>query len=161
MYLLLFFILVGAGLALARAGYRNGQAPLLWGGAGLVVATGLLYAVMDFWGEVLWFGAVGFAGRLWTFVGWQGGTLLLGALLAAAAVALVNTPARRLRPAVSPWAELAGAAGGAVWGLGAWREALLFVNGTEAGLSEPLLGLDAGFYLFTLPFLEALLGLFQ
>jgi uncharacterized membrane protein (UPF0182 family) len=44
--------------------------------------------------------------------------------------------------------------------VGAWREAVLFVNGTEAGLNEPLLGLDAGFYLFTLPFPESLLGLF-
>lgn len=161
MYLLLFFLLVGAGLALARFGYRRGRPPLLWGGIGLAAATGLLYAVLDFWGEALWFSAVGYADRLWTFIGWEGGTLVFGALLAAAAVALVNIPARRLRPVVSPWAELAGAVGGGIWGLGSWQEALLFMNGTEAGVTEPLLGLDAGFYLFTLPFLESLLDLFQ
>ncbi|WP_328984176.1 UPF0182 family protein [Thiorhodovibrio winogradskyi] len=45
------------------------------------------------------------------------------------------------------------------WGLGAWEPALLFLNRAEAGISEPILGLDAGFYLFTLPFLKALHGL--
>jgi len=161
MYLLLFFVLVAAGVALAALGRARGRASLLWSGIALAVATVLLFSVLDFWGEVLWFEAVGFAARLWTFVGWQAAALLVGALIAGAAVAILNTPARRLLPIISPWAELVGAAGGGVWGLGAWQSALLFFNRTSAGVSEPILGLDAGFYLFTLPFLEALLGLFQ
>ena len=149
MYLLLFFVLVAAGVALAALGRARGRASLLWSGIALAVATVLLFSVLDFWGEVLWFEAVGFAARLWTFVGWQAAALLVGALIAGAAVAILNTPARRLLPIISPWAELVGAAGGGVWGLGAWQSALLFFNRTSAGVSEPILGLDAGFYLFT------------
>jgi len=161
MYLLLFFVLVGAGVALAALGRARGRANLLWSGIAVAVATVLLFSVLDFWGEVLWFEAVGFAERLWTFVGWQASMLLVGALIAAAAVAMLSIPARRLQPIISPWAELVGAAGGGLWGLAVWQSALLFFNRTSAGVSEPILGLDAGFYLFTLPFLEALLGLFQ
>jgi len=161
MYWLLFFLLVAAGLGLARVGYRGGRSPLLWGGIGLAVSTVTLLALLDFWGEALWFSAVGYGGRFWTFIGWQGSAAVFGALLAAAIVALVNTPARRLQPALSPWAELAAGLGGGLWGLAHWEQALLFVNATAAGVSEPLLGLDAGFYLFRLPFLDALVGLFQ
>ncbi|MCG6942376.1 MAG: UPF0182 family protein [Thiohalocapsa sp.] len=161
MYLLLFVVLVGAGVAIARVGYRNGRWRLLWGGIGLAIATGVLFALLDFWGEALWFSAVGYAGRFWAFIGWQGSTAVFGALFAAGVVVLVNTPARRLQPALSPWAELAAGIGGGIWGLGHWQQALLFVNASAAGVTEPLLGLDAGFYLFRLPFLDAVLGLFQ
>ena len=161
MYWLLLFLLVTTGVGLARVGYRRGRLPLLWGGAGLAVATVSLFALLDFWGEALWFSAVGYGGRFWTFIGWQGSTAVFGALLAAAIAALVNTPARRLEPALSPWTELAAGFGGGLWGLAHWEQALLFVNATAADVKEPLLGLNAGFYLFRLPFLDALVGLFQ
>ena len=161
MYILLLFLLMSAGIGLAWLGRRDGQLAVFWGGIGLAVATVLLFALLDFWGEALWFSAVGYSGRFWTFIGWQGTTAVFGALLSAAIVALINTPARRLEPALSPWAELAAGIGGGLWGLGNWEQALLFVNATPAGVTEPLLGLDAGFYLFRLPFLDALVGLFQ
>jgi uncharacterized membrane protein (UPF0182 family) len=160
MYSLIFILLVAAGVALARHGYRHDRRPLLWGGIGLAAATVLLFGVLDFWGEALWFSAVGYGGRFWTFISWQGSTAVVGALLAAAVVALLDTPARRLQPALSPWAELVAGTGGALWGLRTWEQALLFVNASAAGVTEPLLGLDAGFYLFRLPFLDALVGLF-
>jgi uncharacterized membrane protein (UPF0182 family) len=161
MYSLLLLLLVGVGVALARFGHRSGRRPLLWSGIALAAGTVLCFALLDFWGEALWFGAVGYGERFWTFIGWQGSTAVAGALFAAAVVALVNTPARRLEPAVSPWAEFIAGLGGGIWGLGTWEQALRFVNASVAGVTEPLLGLDAGFYLFRLPFLEALLGLFQ
>lgn len=40
--------------------------------------------------------------------------------------------------------------------VGNWEDALLFLNATPTGSIEPQFGLDASFYLFTLPFLSSL-----
>jgi hypothetical protein len=61
-------------------------------------------------------------------------------------------PERRLRLVVSAL----GAAAGGMLGYGAWTHILSFVYRVPAGIEEPVLGLDAGFYLFTLPFLDVL-----
>ncbi|MBK1633358.1 hypothetical protein CKO31_21905 [Thiohalocapsa halophila] len=161
MYLLLFFLLVGAGIALARAGYVKGRAGWLWGGGALAVGTLVLFPLLGFWAEALWFHAVGFGGRFWTFVGARLLMAVLAALAAGVVAWLLLRPARRLLPALSPWAALAAGAGGLLWGLGTWQAWLLFLNRAEAGVAEPILGLDAGFYLFTLPVLQALHGLLQ
>ena len=58
------------------------------------------------------------------------------------------------------WAAAAGLAG--VLGLGAsasWQHALLFLNKADFGWVDPVLGRDAGFYVFTLPLLQDLRGL--
>ncbi|MCM0081619.1 UPF0182 family protein [Geomonas sp. Red32] len=45
------------------------------------------------------------------------------------------------------------------WGAAQWREALLFLNGITVGTPDPVLGQDVGFYLFSLPLLEAIHGM--
>ncbi|AGA90354.1 hypothetical protein Thimo_1573 [Thioflavicoccus mobilis 8321] len=152
MYLLVLFVLLAVGALLAWRGFVV---------AGSFVAIGALafFGTLDLWAEAIWFDALGYAARFWTFIGAEAGMALACALLALVGVALLATPARRLWSAISPWAEFAGAAGGAVWGLGNWQQVLLFIHRTSAGVAEPILGLDAGFYLFTLPFLEVLQGL--
>jgi uncharacterized protein len=42
------------------------------------------------------------------------------------------------------------------WGAGQWQRLLLFLNRSPVGTADPVLGYDLGFYLFTLPVLEAL-----
>lgn len=136
MYLILFFGLIAAGLTLARFGVARKQPPLSWSGGALVVLTTCLFLVLDLWGEVLWFDAVGFADRFWTFISARAYTAGVGALLAFVAIALLATPARRLTPAISPWTEGVAAAGGLLWGLGAWEPTLLFLNRAEAGVMD-------------------------
>ncbi len=46
----------------------------------------------------------------------------------------------------------------AQWGGSQWQEFLLFVQGQPVGTSDPILGKDIGFYLFTFPFIETLKG---
>ncbi|HXN07135.1 MAG TPA: UPF0182 family protein [Nitrospiria bacterium] len=48
---------------------------------------------------------------------------------------------------------LAGALISGLQGAGEWRNFLLFLNPVPFGKTDPLLGLDAGFYVFQLPFL--------
>ncbi|MBL0226700.1 MAG: UPF0182 family protein [Geobacteraceae bacterium] len=42
------------------------------------------------------------------------------------------------------------------WGALQWENALLFINKVTVGTVDPVIGKDIGFYLFSLPFLEAL-----
>jgi len=126
-------------------------------GIALAVATGLLFASFSFWGEMLWFQALGYGGRFWTAVAAEAGLVVGGALLAGGAVRLLTA---RLRPRRARLAATAfGLFVGALWGRGAWEVILLFLHRVPAGVSEPILGLDAAFYLFTLPFLDVVYGL--
>jgi len=154
MYFLVLIVMLGLGGTVALLGLSRGRSVLIWSGILIVLATLALFSVMSLWGEALWFHAAGYAARFWTFIGAQAWTMVAGACAALVLVFLINTPTRRLRPEASPWAELVGAAGGALWGLDAWQPALLFVNRVEPGITEPILHLDAGFYLLVLPFLE-------
>jgi hypothetical protein len=45
-----------------------------------------------------------------------------------------------------------------LWGASLWTQALLFFNSVATGTKDPLFGLDLSFYLFRLPFWEALNG---
>ncbi len=42
------------------------------------------------------------------------------------------------------------------WGAFKWEEILLYKNSAEIGLSDPIFGIDVGFYLFELPFVYTL-----
>ncbi len=44
------------------------------------------------------------------------------------------------------------------WGSQQWENMLLFRNSIDMGASDPILGKDIGFYLFKLPFIEAIKG---
>ena len=92
MYVLLIGALLGAGLLLWRAGVARQRRYLVWSGAGVVVATVAGFALLDLWAEGLWFEAVGYAGRFWTFVGAKVAVCLAGATGAAALAALLNLP---------------------------------------------------------------------
>ena len=159
MYLLLILLLVAAGAALARAGHVRGRRAWFRGGIALAAGTLVLFPLLSVWADALWFQAVDYAGRFWTFVAARLLAAAAGALAAGLILALLLRPARRLRPALSPWVELAAAGGGLLWGLATWETWLLFLNRVDAGVTEPLFGLDAGFYLFTLPALWDLHGL--
>ncbi|MDD2732297.1 MAG: UPF0182 family protein [Desulfuromonadaceae bacterium] len=46
----------------------------------------------------------------------------------------------------------------ASWGALRWEEVLLFMNRVDVGTVDPVIGKDIGFYLFSMPFWEALRG---
>ena len=157
MYLGLLALLLALAAWLALGGYRDGSRLRLGAGAALGLATVLFFGSLTFWGELLWFQALGYGERFWTAVAAEAACAAAGAVGAGLLTLLLALPVRdgRLRAAASA----VGAAAGGLWGYGAWDVVLRFVHRVPAGVSEPLLGLDAGFYLFTLPFLDALYGL--
>ena len=154
MYVLFILLAGAAGIGLiyqGAAGRRPGRAAA---GLLVLVATAILFGLMSFWGEMLWFRYAGFEGRFWTAVLAAAATALVAAAVAALIVFLLTLPIpRRLRGARF-WTVLAAGAFGAVWGLASWEAALQWLNRIHTGVADPMLGMDEGFYLFTLPFLE-------
>ncbi|MFV0461335.1 MAG: UPF0182 family protein [Actinomycetales bacterium] len=162
----------------------NRRSPL----ATTIIALGALAAVMllvsQVWTEIAWYDQLGFR-RVWvTRLGWQAGLFVVGALLVAVPLALNLVLAYRSRPvyaaatfeemmssleryrsSVDPLRRLVVVALPVVLGLFAgmtasqqWRSWLLFLNAKPFGTDDPEFGLDVGFYVFRLPFLQFLVG---
>ena len=81
MYLLLLALLLFCGGVAVRYGITTQRLWLTWTGGVLIAATLALFALLDLWGEALWFHAVGYGGRFWTFLGAEVGLFLAGALV--------------------------------------------------------------------------------
>lgn len=155
----------------------------------IVVVVGLLVAALvvlivtaGFWANWLWFGSVGLQSVLVTRYVAQWSLFGAASLLAALFFGLnVRYAARQLhggpvtvqgqQVVLAPrLVGLAVLAGSLVVGFlmgstaaGSWPTVLAFLNRTSFGITEPIYGQDASFYVFTLPLLAAvrswLLGL--
>jgi uncharacterized membrane protein (UPF0182 family) len=149
---------------------------------GVIVLFMLLGQVVNVWTEVLWFQEVGYT-RVYTGVLWTRIGLFLAIGLGMALIIAFNLwLAYRMRPLLRPhspeqatleryrmvltpriglWIGLLAAVVGLFAGLtaqGRWQDWLLFRNGGEFGYEDPILGVDAGFYVFQYPFYRFLLG---
>ncbi len=145
----------------------------------LVVAL-VLFA--ELWTEVMWFRELDFLGVLQTRIIAQVALFLIGSVIMATAVYGSLTIAYRTRPVyapatpgqetldryreqLEPLRRLVAIAVPAVLGLfagsaaaGQWSTVLLWLNRQEFGTEDAQFGLDNGFYVFTLPFYEFLVG---
>jgi uncharacterized membrane protein (UPF0182 family) len=159
MYVLLIVVLIAAGIALTLWGLQTNRKWLSVGGRLLLVATVAFFAWMSFWGEMLWFAALGYHDRFWTvilaFISVVGVAALAGGIV----VYLLTWFIPRKPPVARIWPELLGVLLGAAWGARNWQVVLKFLNQVTAGVSDPILGRDVGFYLFALPFYDAVFWL--
>jgi uncharacterized membrane protein (UPF0182 family) len=154
MYLLLLTALLVLAAWLVAIGLRADNRLRIFVGGSIGLATILVFALLNFWGEMLWFEALGYASRFWTFVIAEGGAMLAGMFLAAAVAALLSWATGW---AVTRWgAALAGALAGLWWGSENWQPLLLYLNRVSTGQTEPVFGMDTGFYLFALPLFDDL-----
>lgn len=152
----------------------------------VIVAVFLLFSLLgtavDLYTDLLWFREVEytqvFTGVLFT----RTALFVVVGLGMALLVALNLWLAYRLRPLLRPhspeqqsldryrqvltpriglWIGLVSAVVGVFAGLtgqGRWEQWMLFRNGGDFGWTDPVLGVDAGFYVFQYPFLRFLLG---
>jgi uncharacterized membrane protein (UPF0182 family) len=149
---------------------------------GVLVVLGLILAGV--WTDVLWYSQLGFVSVYWTQLITQLLLFLLGALLMGGAVLACLMLAYRSRPvyvpvagdpsgieryreAIEPLRRLVVLAVPTVLGLFAgsafsqqWQTVLLWWNGVDFGKNDAQFGVDIGFFVFTLPFLEFLVGFF-
>ncbi len=77
MYLVVLAILLAAGALLARDGLIQRRPRRLLAGLLILSATLGLFGLMSFWGEFLWFEALGYGKRFWIFVAARVGACLL------------------------------------------------------------------------------------
>ncbi len=152
MYIVLLIILLLPAFLLVRSGIGNRRPLFLVGGIGWGALVVLFFLFLSFWGEVLWFEALGFGKRFWTEILAKAGIMAGGGAFSALVMFLMVGR----RSSLAPVAALVGLVIGASWGIRYWEELLLYLNRVETTLTEPVLGLSTAFYLFILPFFDAL-----
>jgi uncharacterized membrane protein (UPF0182 family) len=128
----------------------------------LVAGAGVFFFwFMGFWGEMLWFDALGYNERFWEAFLFRTGLAVAGGVVGWAAVFFLtlSASAARERGWIRRWPPLLGAFIGVSWGYASWESVLMFLNRVSTQVQDPILGHDVGFYLFTLPVLEGIQGL--
>ncbi len=150
----------------------------------IIIVVGVLAAILaltllsaNFWINWLWFGSLDLRGVLLTRYVTQGALFAGGALISGLFFALnVRHAGRQLlgspvgaqgrQVVLAPrLITLAATAGGVVvaflFGIAAsdaWGTVLRFLNRTDFGITEPIYGRDAAFYVFTMPLLDTARG---
>ncbi|WP_437679071.1 UPF0182 family protein [Sorangium sp. So ce131] len=153
MYILFILVLLGAGAALIAWGMWMRRRLPVAAGALLGVGTLAFFGFLSFWGEYLWFAELGYAARFWTATLARLISALVAASLGGLLVFLLTLPARSLGARRVP--TLLGAALGALWGFFGWQVILRFLAQVPTELRDPILGRRTSFYLFSLPFYDA------
>jgi len=148
----------------------------------LVVLLIAFFVFASLYSEVLWFEQLGFVNVLLTQWGASAGFFVAGFIAMAVPVWLAIEIAYRRRPVyarlssqldryqevIEPLRRLLTFGVPALLGLFAgistatrWQTTMLYVNSTPSGKVDPQFGLDISFFLFDLPFYQAVIGLFS
>ncbi|HEA29629.1 MAG TPA: UPF0182 family protein [Leeuwenhoekiella sp.] len=125
-------------------------------GIAVALFAWLLFWWIDFWGEKLWFDSIGYNARFWTLYLAKLGFALAGAVIAGLLVALLTFSVPRTNFYLRRAAIGFGALVGGFWGLGNWTVFLKFWHRVADPVTDPIFGKNVGFYLFSLPFYDAL-----
>ncbi|MBX3186076.1 MAG: UPF0182 family protein [Labilithrix sp.] len=160
MYVVLLLGLLAVSAVLVVRGHMRGRPRMLAAGAAVMLGTIGFFGLMSLWGEMLWFEEVGFVRRFWTSV-------VARVVVAGAGAAFASGLTWALTLSVNPDERVIRRLGvtlaavvGALWGLASWTVALRWGFGVRTPVADPIFGKDTGFYLFRLPFYDALFWLF-
>jgi hypothetical protein len=159
MYTVVMLALIGAGGWLAATGLAKRRLWRAASGALLAAGTAFFFWLMGFWGELLWFEALGYTERFWEVVLVRVLAGAAGGALSAGGVYLLTLGFS----AAKKWARYAALAlaalAGVYWGAFNWEAILRFIHAAPTELTDPVFDLPVGFYLFRLPLLDTLEGL--
>jgi len=159
MYNLIFLIMLLLSLGLLSWGVSQQSFLKSFGGLILFLVSISFFSLLSFWADLLWFDALGYNRRFWTVILAKFGLGFGGAVLAGFSVWVLTRGIPKHPPIVKYWPIVLMSVIGAVWGYGNWETILKFRYGVSAGIADPILGRDVGFYLFSLPFFDALYAL--
>jgi uncharacterized membrane protein (UPF0182 family) len=156
MYTIIRIILIAGAIYCLYRGIRYRRAGFVYGGVGLGLFTLILFRIMDLWGEALWFQSVGYISRFWKVLVTQVVMAAIFAVVGAFIMYLLAFSVYKEKQRASWVAIGLGAVVGLIWGASHWMEWLRFINRVGGDVRDPILSMSEGFYLFTLPFLDAL-----
>ena len=160
MYTAIIIVLLAIAFLIFFNGIKSKSAVKIIAGILFGILSLLFFGFMDFWGEYLWFEAVGYPQRFWTLISVRSASLLGGFILGALVVQLLTFSLKENRRIPKKIAVATGGLISCVWGYINWEIILKFWYGVSTGVEDPLLNIDTGFYLFTLPFITNLHFLF-
>jgi uncharacterized membrane protein (UPF0182 family) len=159
MYTIVMLVLIAAGIWLAVSGGRRRR--FLRMSAGILLAAGTIFFFwfMGFWGDMLWFKALGYSQRFWEVLMARA---LAGTAGAAFSVGFVyvltlgfSSGKRLVRYGVLVLAALVGLN----WGGSNWEIILRFIHAAPTNMRDPIFDNPVGFYLFRLPMYDTVEGL--
>lgn len=158
MYTALFLILLGVAVWLTYSGAAKKNVTRIGFGVGLAALTLGFFWFLGFWGEMLWFDALGYKRRFWKEILARVGMAAAGVIVGWGVVRLLTFSVPRENMVARPVSQVLGALVGLSWGLANWDVFLRYINSVSTGISDPILGMDTGFYLFRLPFYDSVYG---
>lgn len=156
MYSVLMLVCAAIGVGLFWYGRAKGRRLPVFAGILFALAAVAAFSLLDFWGEFLWFKALGYNDRFWTSITAMLGLSLAGCLFGLGltwALSLLMPPDNTISRLLT---RFFGAFIGIFWGYSHWETWLKFYYGVSTDTTEPLFSKDVGFYLFSLPWLDAL-----
>ncbi len=155
MYAAIYILMLLAAMGIFYYGKNQQKRFLLGLGAGIALLTVLFFWFMDFWGEKLWFENMGYLDRFWTVWLTKLLALLIGFIFGGVFVYILTFNIEGTKKWIRYVSILLGGIISGFWWFGSWEILLRFENAVTAGIQEPVLGRDAGFYMFTFPFLNS------
>ncbi len=156
MYTILYILLLGIAGLLIFSGAKSKKRLTITGGVAIAILTIFFFWFMTFWGEKLWFEQNGYLDRFWTE--WLTKLILfvVGLIIGFLVTFLLTLSLPKRKRYQRLIAVGFGALLSGIWWFGRWDLVLMFMNRVPSEITEPILKQHAGFYLFTLPFLNSL-----
>lgn len=155
MYTIIILVLLAGAAGLAALGVHRRKVALVVAGVLVALGTWAGFGLMGFWVDLLWFRSLQQEGRFWQELFWKFGSTIGAGLLGGMLACVLTLPFR------SRWILRLATAGfcvfiGINWGWANWQAVVLYFHGVSPSMTDPIFGLSTGFYLFDLPFYDAL-----
>jgi uncharacterized protein len=156
MYTAILVILFSAAGFMAYRGVVSKRRTLLITGILLALFSAAFFWFMGFWGELLWFRQLSFNQRFWTVWLAKAGLFVSAFLLSGLfVIPLTYSLTSKSRDIRFSAVFVAALVGGILWAQN-WEIFLKFSHRVPTNITEPVLHLSTGFYLFVYPFLKVI-----
>lgn len=156
MYTAIIVVLLALAIYLVYSGIKGEKIGRTITGIVIGAVTIVFFWSLDFWGEMLWFENLGYGDRFWMYIVAQTAAGAAGAFLSLGIVSVLTYSIPSNKSYIRKISQGVSFLAGALWGYSNWEVMLKFWFRVPMGVSEPVLNMDAGFYLFTLPFLDGI-----
>lgn len=161
MYTILFILFIAIAGFLIYIGTKSKKTALTVLGAVTGAATLFLSWFMQFWTEKLWFDQLGYDERFWTVWFAKIGLFLAAFIIGGIFIFLLTFTLKEKRQQYVRFiAVFVGALFSGIGLYSEWETILKFIFSVPTAVSEPILNMQTGFYLFTYPFLKLIYSTF-